>query len=127
MSQTRQPSLSEVTNERPQTGCALDERTHYAHTRYAATEHGVIWYDPRDGHEYLTLDVAPSLDSLDVGSCSYIDSWPLQNTASTKSQTASCIMRTNSSGTTVQRTSQCTVPTRNTFANTVGRRLTKTR
>lgn len=65
--QARQSSLSEATNERPATGVSLDERTHYAHVRYAAGDHpGVIWYDPRDGREYLSLDVDTSLDALEL-------------------------------------------------------------
>ena len=37
----------------PEIGVTLTDRTHYAHTRYAASdEAGVVWYDPRDGREY---------------------------------------------------------------------------
>lgn len=63
---TRQPSLTEATNDRPQTGFPLDQRTHYAHVRYAAKEiPGIIWFDPRDGRERLTLDTDTSLSALD--------------------------------------------------------------
>ncbi|OLZ39088.1 hypothetical protein A6E15_19180 [Natrinema saccharevitans] len=49
-------------------GQQLDERTHYAHVRYAARDApGVIWYDPRDGREYLTFDVEADPDDLEVG------------------------------------------------------------
>jgi len=61
----RQLSIDAVTNDRPTTGVAIDERTHYGHVRYAATETpGVIWYDSRDGRERLTLDADTSLDAL---------------------------------------------------------------
>lgn len=61
----RQLSIEDATSDRPTTSVAIDERTHYAHVRYAATETpGVIWYDPRDGRERLNLDVDTSVEDL---------------------------------------------------------------
>lgn len=63
----RQLSIGQATNDRPTTGVEIEGRTHYAHVRYAATEQaGVIWFDPRDGQEYLALDVDTSLDALEL-------------------------------------------------------------
>jgi len=48
----------------PQVGARLEERTHYAHTRYAAVEDpGVIYFDPRDGREKFCL--GNSVDGLE--------------------------------------------------------------
>ena len=59
-----QATIRQATDDGPEIGVELDERTHYAHTRYAASETpGVIWYDPRDGNEYYALeDVAPDAE-----------------------------------------------------------------
>ena len=66
----RQLSVDDVTTDGPRTGLELDNRNHYAHVRYAALDvPGVIWYDPRDGHEYLTLDIETTVDALDLGQC----------------------------------------------------------
>lgn len=64
---TDQPTLSEATDPGPEIGITLDERTHYAHVRYAASETaGVIWYDPRDGREkFSTGETGADLE--DVG------------------------------------------------------------
>ncbi len=49
-------------------GQQLEERTHYAHVRYAARDApGVIWYDPRDGREYINFGVETDRDDLDLG------------------------------------------------------------
>jgi len=67
MSESAQPTLEASMHEEPSVGQSLDVRTHYAHVRYAATETpGVIWYDPRDGHEKLSLGRGPSVDDLDA-------------------------------------------------------------
>lgn len=71
VAQTRQASVGEVASDGPTTGVEIDidGRTHYAHARYAASnnEPGTIWYDPRDGLEYLVLDADTSKDTLDLG------------------------------------------------------------
>jgi hypothetical protein len=61
VSQSRQLAIDESAGERPVTGVSIDERTHYAHARYAAVENRVvIWYEPRDGIEILNLGVDTS-------------------------------------------------------------------
>lgn len=61
-----QASMAEAVGDEPRIGLSLDERTHYAHVRYAASDNpGVIWYDPRDGHEHFTLGADTSLDALE--------------------------------------------------------------
>jgi len=63
----KQASLQAATGDAPRIGISLDERTHYAHVRYAASEEaGVIWYDPRDGHEKITIPDAPEDDAVGV-------------------------------------------------------------
>jgi hypothetical protein len=63
----RQASLDEAASDAPTTGVGLDERTHFAHVRYAASNHpGVIWFDPRDGHEKLSFDVDKSKSALEL-------------------------------------------------------------
>jgi len=65
-----QQSLQASAYQAPQVGVPLDtdEFVTYAHVRYAAgDEPGIIWFDPRDGHEYLSFDTARTIDALDVG------------------------------------------------------------
>lgn len=69
MSESRQPTLSALANDEPEIGVSLDVRASFAHVRYAASESpGVIWYDPRDGHERLALDVDVELEDVEDGS-----------------------------------------------------------
>jgi len=61
-------STDQTGADSPEIGVSLDDRTHYAHVRYAASdEAGVVWYDPRDGREYYTLPDAPADDAMAVG------------------------------------------------------------
>ena len=61
-----QATIQAVSGDAPTIGRSVDVRTHYAHVRYAAAETpGVIWYDPRDGHEYLATGTETSLEELD--------------------------------------------------------------
>lgn len=63
-----QATIPEVTGDAPTIGQSIDCRTHYAHVRYAAAETpGVVWYDPRDGHEYLTTGADTSLEAIEEG------------------------------------------------------------
>lgn len=63
-----QATIQEVSGEAPTIGRSVDCQTHFAHVRYAAAETpGVIWFDPRDGHEYLTTGAETSLEALDQG------------------------------------------------------------
>lgn len=50
----------------PVIGKQLDDRTHYAHVRYAARdEPRIIWYDPRDGREkFATGNFDEDLDAV---------------------------------------------------------------
>lgn len=62
MSQT---TIPQSTDDGPEIGIELDERTHFAHTRYAASETpGVIWFDPRDGNEWFALTEVASDDEI---------------------------------------------------------------
>lgn len=66
----RQQSLQASTSDAPAVGIKLDtdEWVSFAHVRYAAAdEPGVIWFDPRDGHERLSFHNDVSRDALDVG------------------------------------------------------------
>jgi len=65
-----QQSLQANAHDAPRVGVPLDtdEFVSYAHVRYAAgDEPGIIWFDPRDGHEYLSFDTDASIEALDVG------------------------------------------------------------
>ncbi len=65
-----QQSLHASAYEAPRVGVPLDtdEFVTYAHVRYAAgDEPGIIWFDPRDGHEYLSFDTERTIEALDVG------------------------------------------------------------
>jgi len=65
-----QQSLQASAHDAPRVGVPLDtdEFVSYAHVRYAAgDEPGIIWFDPRDGHEYLSFDTDASIEALDVG------------------------------------------------------------
>lgn len=65
MSQT---TIPQSTDDGPAIGIELDERTHFAHTRYAASETaGVIWFDPRDGNEWFVLTGVASDDEIGLG------------------------------------------------------------
>lgn len=58
---------TQTTEDTPEVGQKLEERTHYGHVRYASRDSpGVIWYDPRDGRENFSFDVDPMAE-LDVG------------------------------------------------------------
>ncbi|ELY85413.1 hypothetical protein [Natrinema gari] len=58
----------EAVGDTPEIGVTLEKRTHYAHTRYAASETaGVIWYDPRDGRENYAVPNPTPEDALAVG------------------------------------------------------------
>ena len=61
-----QATIQAASGDAPRIGRSVDVRTHFAHVRYAAAETpGIIWYDPRDGHEYLTTGAETSLAELD--------------------------------------------------------------
>lgn len=58
---SKQSTIAESAGDQPTVGIPVDERTHYAHARYAMHEQaGVIWYDPRDGHEKFRLEDVPT-------------------------------------------------------------------
>ena len=53
---TAQTRLAHTGEDGVEIGETLPERTHYAHTRYAASNTpGVIWFDPRDGREKFAI------------------------------------------------------------------------
>ncbi|GGL57472.1 hypothetical protein [Halocalculus aciditolerans] len=67
MSKSRQPTLSELATDEPEIGVSIDVEASYAHVRYAALdEPGVIWFDPRDGREYLAVNIDPERSELSV-------------------------------------------------------------
>lgn len=56
-----QRTIEQATGTAPTIGVAVGERTHYAHARYAMIdEPGVIWFDPRDGHEKFQVPNTPA-------------------------------------------------------------------
>ena len=63
-----QRTIDQAAGTAPTIGIAVDERTHYAHARYAMIdEPGVIWYDPRDGHEKFQVPNTPAGVDLSLG------------------------------------------------------------
>lgn len=71
MAETQQ-TFEAVADDGPEIGIELDERTHFAHARYAAAETaGVIFYDPRSGLERLSFENIPADDDLEVGEKCY--------------------------------------------------------
>ena len=65
---SRQRTIEQTAGTAPTIGVAIDERTHYAHARYAMSDKaGVIWYDPRDGREKFRVPGVPADVDLSVG------------------------------------------------------------
>ena len=65
---SRQRTIEQPSGSAPTIGVAVDERTHYAHARYAMSdEPGVIWFDPRDGRERFRVPGVPADVGLSLG------------------------------------------------------------
>jgi hypothetical protein len=65
---SRQRTIEQASGSAPTIGVTVDERTHYAHARYAMNDKtGVIWFDPRDGREKFRVPGVPADVDLSVG------------------------------------------------------------
>lgn len=65
--QRSQRTIGQAAGTAPTIGVDVDERTHYAHARYAMSdEAGVIRFDPRDGREKFRVPNVPADTDLSL-------------------------------------------------------------